>query len=95
MQELNSAALSDWYLARLRQQANKRSETKLTPRSLVETDISIVKVMVGLASVRRETRAAQILKKLEQDNRGVRILQDSIVWIAIAGSMLISFLLFR
>lgn len=78
--------LSDWYLARLRKEAAKVNESRLTPHALVETDYNLIRKLVERSVPTREGKTEQILGVLEKSDNYLKVIQISI-YVATASSL--------
>ena len=83
----SSGELITWYLARLRSNARQNSlERKLTPLTLVETDKNLIQEIVMQAHVGNEQRSADILKSLQEQNKGIRVAQNVLLILTALGT---------
>ena len=95
MKQAKYTGLSDWYLARLRQSAARRDEERLTPHSLVETDIGLIKDIVSRAAASREKRSQELLELVQRENSKLRFAQEAITYVGIIGTVTLLLCLFR
>ncbi len=97
MADQNFTGLSEWYLARLRQQAarRERDQAKMTPHTMVETDINLIKDMVSRTSATRERRSIMLLDELRKAGDKTRNAHKVITGISMFGSVLLLILLIK
>jgi len=83
-----STSLINWYLARLRTNANQSTDwKKKTPITLVETDATLIKELVQKVEPERSTQEARIYRTLRDRHEIIRKWETAILLIAIIGSL--------
>lgn len=83
-----STSLINWYLAKLRVNANQNLDwKKKTPITLVETDTSLIKELVQKVEPERSTKEAKIYELVKQEHKIIHKWESAILWIAVIGSL--------
>ena len=88
------SSLLDWYLARLRHNAGKALQQKLTPVALLETDTELIKNLVRASGPSREEQSAKLRRSFDEETKKLYFLQNVILWTGIAFCIYFLVLLF-
>ena len=84
--EIKSEELLAWYLAMLRK--NVRDEaSQLTPMTLIETDNQLIQEIVISSQPGEKQRSLDILAQLKARNKGTRLLNHTILALAMIASV--------